>query len=152
MHVYCYKKVLLSGLVSAFDEWKNVYKIKIESYEVFKVWFPFLYIFRFNGVTLHIWKISFLKRILNLNRFFWYICQFWLCKYGKSHFGKDLQYWLLNCFNWNLYLYFACACLLIRQYPINATTAVLIGSKFRVGPHMIPGDVYVFSKLQKYVK
>ena len=57
----------------------------------------------------------------------------------------------------NLYLvhiFFACLSVWVqsvRLYTINVKTAKPIGPKFCVEPHMTPGKVYGFLKLQKIV-
>ena len=51
----------------------------------------------------------------------------------------------------HLYINLAClsVCLFVCLYPINAKTAEPIGSKFCVGPDVVPGKVYEWSKLKK---
>ena len=48
----------------------------------------------------------------------------------------------------SIYILCSSICLFVHLYPSNVKTAEPIGPKFCVGPHMTPGKVYGYSKLQ----
>ena len=79
----------------------------------------------------------------------------------NSIFNNNIKYFqemkllhrlnMLKLFYWNvgrqsIYI----LCLSVCLYPINVKTAVPIGPKFCVEPHVTPGNVYEWSKFKSY--
>ena len=51
----------------------------------------------------------------------------------------------------NIYILCLSVCLFVRLEPMNVKTAEPIGPKFCVGPHVASGNVYEWSRFQKFV-
>ena len=108
-------------------------------------------------VSWFIKKARLYKLKRTLSRHIFYLVIIFTTTANNPKKDSDIFLILFYLFVSKLYIYFAClslflflsnkrqngyACLSVCFYPINVKTAEPIGTKFCVGPHVVPGKVY----------